>query len=1055
MNAPSPFRRPSNSCSHQRGVALVAVLAIIVLATFLITTYFTMTRFDLMVSSSYSKRISADQLATGFADVLTQDLANEIAAGSTIDGPNTPEPVYIPKFTPGPNGSRIDATGMLPAKFVSTAEQTAFPALLRRSSPTMSFDPYFDFGSIPTPVLASNVATDVATPQSRAISRERWNTPRLMDPGQLASFTPPNWIYWTETGPATAPPVDEVVGRVAYVMYDVSGLLDANVAGLPAAGTPSPSDQEKGAKGSLLLTNLDGLGTLTPPQSEQLAQWKYQNVAEGGFLDLLEKWSDKGFLTPPFRDPAAPGNRFVSRQDFLRYAETIGLPDTALPFFTTFSRELNEVSWLGPITPTAANPNLLTLRKSDDTLARLSRFPLSDLDWFNEPAANLDEIKKSFGLKDESTRSNAWDYVWEYDDDIPGTAEGEIADLSDVIAANRTPNFFELLKAGINADSLGQATEDRTHTETRYVDGSKLRHIMKIGVNAIDLTDENNYPFELVFPYKYPAPGFIEKGDPINSGFPYRSSAGYPYTRYEDHISGTEDIPYLSEIVAVVFRDNNGTSNTTQRGYFPIEVWNPHRPGGPSVPGPTQFRVRAHSGVSDMKFDGGGTSGLKHTPMDYRTNPATIQFSPDSNFSTAGIREPDMLRTSNSSTGGLAHSTALGLSAIPGPSADVKGGNASTRQPLEHYSGVSDAASEPLPTYSMEYQSGSGWQPYQDILAPVYRRYDTTTGTGESASKPFAWMKGMTSVDPRTTRFGLQEAASPSAIMARSSRRSSQSGMQESYFGTLKGPLFQPQNNENFHKGVGGRFFYSNFAENRGSGTGDKPIYQDFDGVTRPGDAKFDEGVNPMQAGDDTARPVILNRRFASVGELGYVGRDLPWKTLDFFSDVSADAALLDIFSVEQQPRVLAGKVNPNSAPRQVLEKILSGVHGDPFTQQPLSPAEVTAAADAITLQRTAAEGGPLLNRADLAQRVVGEMQSDLSWINSVREAPIRALADVSNVRTWNLMFDVIAQTGAIRPGATNLNEFALQGERRFWVHVAIDRFTREIVDIQTELVYE
>ncbi len=209
-----------------------------------------------------------------------------------------------------------------------------------------------------------------------------------------------------------------------------------------------------------------------------------------------------------------------------------------------------------------------------------------------------------------------------------------------------------------------------------------------------------------------------------------------------------------------------------------------------------------------------------------------------------------------------------------------------------------------------------------------------------------------------------------------------------------------------------------------------------------------------MEAGNDSARPLILNRNLASVGDLGYVGRDLPWKTLDFFSNVSADSALLDLFSVNPEPRVVAGKINPNSAPPAVIKAVVAGVHGNPFTKQSLPTATVDAISAALVNNRSAAQGGTLLNKADLVTHVIGKMNDELPWINADRESPIRALADVSNVRTWNLMFDIIAQTGAIRPGGT-LTDFALQGERRYWVHVAIDRFTGEVVDLQTELVYE
>jgi hypothetical protein len=50
----------------------------------------------------------------------------------------------------------------------------------------------------------------------------------------------------------------------------------------------------------------------------------------------------------------------------------------------------------------------------------------------------------------------------------------------------------------------------------------------------------------------------------------------------------------------------------------------------------------------------------------------------------------------------------------------------------------------------------------------------------------------------------------------------------------------------------------------------------------------------------------------------------------------------------------------------------------------------------------------------------------------------------------------LIAQTGRYPPGTADLTQpFVVEGEKRYWLHVAIDRFTGEIVDQQLEAVYE
>jgi hypothetical protein len=71
------------------------------------------------------------------------------------------------------------------------------------------------------------------------------------------------------------------------------------------------------------------------------------------------------------------------------------------------------------------------------------------------------------------------------------------------------------------------------------------------------------------------------------------------------------------------------------------------------------------------------------------------------------------------------------------------------------------------------------------------------------------------------------------------------------------------------------------------------------------------------------------------------------------------------------------------------------------------------------------------------------------------REAIARALGEADQTRTWNLLIDVIAQSGKYAPGETDLRKFVVEGEQRYWVHVAIDRFTGQVIDKQIEVVNE
>jgi len=43
----------------------------------------------------------------------------------------------------------------------------------------------------------------------------------------------------------------------------------------------------------------------------------------------------------------------------------------------------------------------------------------------------------------------------------------------------------------------------------------------------------------------------------------------------------------------------------------------------------------------------------------------------------------------------------------------------------------------------------------------------------------------------------------------------------------------------------------------------------------------------------------------------------------------------------------------------------------------------------------------------------------------------------------------------SIHDGDATLATFIVEGEQRYWVHVAIDRFTHQVIDKQIEVVQE
>jgi hypothetical protein len=247
------------------------------------------------------------------------------------------------------------------------------------------------------------------------------------------------------------------------------------------------------------------------------------------------------------------------------------------------------------------------------------------------------------------------------------------------------------------------------------------------------------------------------------------------------------------------------------------------------------------------------------------------------------------------------------------------------------------------------------------------------------------------------------------------------------------------------------------------------------------------------------ARPYFLHRPFRSVGELGYVFSGTPWKNIDFFTPQSGDAGLMDVFCVNEpttppnstQPLV-AGVVDLNTKNEPVLQAILTGAYTDEALSSgtlrtqfpPLGSTEVssfltTTSGTSVGLVKLTGTS-PLTSPADLVGRwdnttngytgfsgYIGDLYSaslassrgstitKMQYIDRFREAPLRALSNVANTRVWNLMIDVIAQTGRYPTGASSAQNFEVDGEQRYWVHVAIDRYTGQVLDKQVETVKE
>lgn len=367
----------------------------------------------------------------------------------------------------------------------------------------------------------------------------------------------------------------------------------------------------------------------------------------------------------------------------------------------------------------------------------------------------------------------------------------------------------------------------------------------------------------------------------------------------------------------------------------------------------------------------------------------------------------------------------------------------------------------------------------------------------------FGWMtphygSSYLKADPRTRRFGIAGAAigSPGKSIRPTAAQWNQAAHSDagnvwdvpdilaqgnSYWltpgtslsgGSSWNPPFQHQRT----LGTGGRPIVplAGFGVNRASDLAEQGVvYQDPDGETRLADFAFLDNSEFPTIEDDAAaaanRPVILNRPFRNVAELGTVFRDVPWRSLNFWTGDSADTALLNVFSIEDGEG--PGKINPVTASRATLEAILSNTLIDPkvieANPETLTDSQIEDFVTELMSRVRLNPQDPLGSATGIMPRSQAELLREIVALPSVdpssdgdstkfkAEAIARSLFGIIDLETWNILLDVVAQAGRIPPNASDWSDFVARGERRLWVHIAIDRRTGKIIGIQTEHVDE
>jgi hypothetical protein len=209
---------------------------------------------------------------------------------------------------------------------------------------------------------------------------------------------------------------------------------------------------------------------------------------------------------------------------------------------------------------------------------------------------------------------------------------------------------------------------------------------------------------------------------------------------------------------------------------------------------------------------------------------------------------------------------------------------------------------------------------------------------------------------------------------------------------------------------------------------------------------------------NSASRPIVLNRPFRSIAELGNVFRGTPWRNLDFMTPESGDRVLLDLFTLEEAPsdNLVGGRVNLNMVSRPVLSALLQGaglVDGTSTIDAATAGNMALEFSNFISGNSTLSDRSEIVGRwvvgttfAGPAEKMASKLASAQQPLQRNRDTIVASLADLGTVRTWNFLIDVVAQSGTVMNG-----QFIPQGESRVWECVAIDRFTARVVARTTE----
>jgi hypothetical protein len=734
------------------------------------------------------------------------------------------------------------------------------------------------------------------------------------------------------------------------------------------------------------------------------------------------------------------------------------------------------------------------------------RFPLSKIQLLSDNSTDAASLRYYFGLQKQG--NGTFRYVED--------AGQRIKQLREVATENREPNFFEVLQASILTGSLGRDSGN-VYTLNQPYDSNRYYQILQIGANIIDQWDSDDYPTSIEFPMGNPGEyysvhgienlpyfnnitfnAYRPEGEPdrfqiwalfdvwnphrnasiaptgiqgfrivptgqstaelrLNANpWPSPLSANYTYTEFNNSTAYTGGWQDLAQL------------NSSREISFPVSTFStPTIVGGAAKPD-------SNGPGSWSNYTGGALI------IDYASVPPAATTSTHPRLpSNWGAKAHNWFRLRSGITENRKMSFSLQY---------LSAGSQAGWRTYQRVHGILPQSTDPNTTIDtigllhgcdVVFQATS----FNSTQIPDITYNNPTNKTicfyGWRNATVRPYYVALSRFDPRTARFGMNgnSGADPLGTSIRQSAAA--------YAGSSSTAQFNWRLWSSYFV-VGGNYSISIFG-NKGiewlsiSPTATNPPaaafgfiqnipdleisnanpgrYRDRDNVIRPADGYL--GAIPTIPGSTATllddRPLILNRPFRSIAEMGYAFRDLPWKTLDFFTKNSGDLALLDAFSVDESegdPALVTGRINPNSASKETLVAALQGTQ---TLSGNLSSSEADTVAKAIVDAR---QEGPFVNIGDLVSRALSpKSATDSGPLSQVRkterESAIRTLAAISQTRTWNLMLDLVVQTGRFGLQAQSAADFLPKSERRYWIHLALDRFTGEVVAKHMERVDE